>query len=53
MQISRLELEKPIQGKTKHTSFEMCPVLRDLVDEVRTAIENYDGYVYIPDFIEK
>ncbi|MDQ3075793.1 MAG: recombinase family protein [bacterium] len=37
-EISRLELEKLIQGKTKHTSFEVCPVLRGLVDEVGTAV---------------
>lgn len=31
-EINRLELEKPIQDKTKHTSFEMCPVLRGRPD---------------------
>ncbi len=38
-ELSRLELEKPLQDKTKHTSSEMCPVLRGLVDEVGTATQ--------------
>jgi translation initiation factor 2 beta subunit (eIF-2beta)/eIF-5 len=48
-EISRCELEKPIQGKTKRTSFEVCPVLRGLMDEMGTIIRNYNAYSYTPE----
>jgi len=52
-EISRLELEKTKPHNAEHTSLEMCPVLRGLVDEVGTAIKQQNGYIFIADFIEK
>jgi site-specific DNA recombinase len=52
-EISRYELEKPIQYKAEHTSSEMCPVLRDLVDSIGTAIRKHNAYIFIADVKNK
>jgi len=53
-EISRLELENNQSPQRKNTPFGvLCPVLRDLVDEVGTAIRQHNTYIYIPNLGEK
>jgi hypothetical protein len=49
-EINRLELEKTFTLKGQNTRLGvLCPVLRAVVNEVRTAIMENKGYIYIPD----
>jgi len=45
-----LELKKNFATKEQNTRLGVfCPILRDIIENVRTAIKAHDGYLYIPD----